>query len=652
MGNKLSELDVLRLRAGQEPSGQSRKALAQGLVQAALAAREEANVPAMHVLLQELRALAAAHGEQGVCDALGSALFQALCTHLYVGEAEDAYACLRELRGLFRQQGGTALLGELAEGVFELVSDRSLADDHMGVEELLGELQQLSQQYDALPVHKAFASALFNTQYDHFARGNTQPALVCLAGLRTLAGAYGAAEVRALLARGLYNAIYSYSLAGELPIAIAYVKELEALGSAHNDPVVRAALGSALFSMNNDALQAKNPLGTRYCLQELRQLVQQHNEAALRASLASTLLATYNAYSVAGDSLGMEQVMHELRLLAQEHAEPGVLEEFAKMLCNGLCATLEADACKVQREAQERVPGTELTVGLAMPPAMLTGHAGPQAAEKLLHELAALCHQHEEAPVAEQYAQGLAAALAGPCRQGQMPVATGLLQELRTLAGRFSTPVVQGCLAAGLVSMQACHLARQGHGRVVAGAGLAAMFPHALQKDVAMQAVPSLYAAQEANAGSARQALLPAEQDQAFSLLLEELRGLAHASQAPALQEELVKGLVNALAYVSNAGGTAPARQALLAEVRTLVTPASPQALHVLLGQGLYNAARSAHLEHSVREALALLQEAQSIVAPLRQFAPELADVYAGIVAEVAAIEGVYGELPQSTVLQ
>ncbi|WP_027188225.1 hypothetical protein [Desulfovibrio cuneatus] len=626
MAPKLTELDALRLRAQQHPCTQSREALAQGLVQAVLAAREKAHVPAVNALLQELRELAAAHGEQKAYEALGGALFQALCTHLYVGEAEIAQHCLQELRSLFQQQGGTALLLELAEGVFEMVSDRSLADDHMGVEELLDELQQLSQQYDNPKVHKALASGLFNAQYDHFARENTQPALACLAGLRALAKGRGTPEVRVLLARGLYNAIYSYSLAGETAIAIAYVKELEALATAHNDPEVRAALGSALFSINNDALQNRNPLGTRYCLQELRQLVQQHDEAALRASLASTLLATYNAYSIAGEALGMEQVMQELRGLAHKHAEPGVLEEFAKMLCNGLCATLEAE----KHSVQEPVHG----MTQALPRKMLTGHAGPQAAEALLHELAALCRKHNDAQVAAQYAHGLTAAMAGPCMQGYMAVAKGLLQELRVLAGRFPTPVVQGALAEGLVSMQACHLAQQGHGRVVAG----------------MTMLPQ--ASQTFSAGSAIHIVSPAEQDHGFFLLLEELRSLAQVCPTPALQEELVKGLVNGLAYVPKAGGTAPASGMLLKELRALATPACPQALQVLLGQGLYNAARTAHMEEAVREALALLQEAQAIVEPLRQFDAELMDVYGNIVAEIAAIEQVYGTLPQSTVLQ
>ena len=661
MAPKLTELDTLRLRAQQNPCAQSRHALAQGLVQAVLVAREETNVPAVVSLLHELRALAAAHGEQGVYEALGTALFQALCTHLYVGEADKAQDCLLELRGVFQQQGGTALLVELAEGVFEMVSDRSLADDHLGIEDLLGELQYLSQHYSIPQVHKAFASALFNTQYDHFARGNTQAALDCLAGLRTLAQACSEPEVRVLLARGLYNAIYSYSLAGEMAIAIAYVKELETLGSTHNDPQVRAALGSALFSMNNDALQQKNPLGTRYCLQELRQLVQEHDEAALRASLASTLLATYNAYSVAGDALGMEQVMPELRGIAQKHPEPGVLEEFAKMLCNGLCATLEAEQHKARGEEHHVVQdaelgslqGMELGTELDMVPKLLTGHAGPQAAEGLLHELATLCHQHNDADVAAQYSHGLAAAMAGPCRQAHLAAALDLLQELRVLARSFPTPAVQRALAEGLVSMQACHLARQGHGRVVAGTASTVFQTSCITPDgKGMQAGPSFHAAPTLAGAGAGQATSPAGQDHDFFGILEELRSIAHTNNAPALQEELIKGLVNALAYVPKAGGPCPARQALLEEVRTRVTPESPQAWQVLLGQGLYNAARSAHLEEAVREALALLQEAESIVEPLKLHEPELMDVYANIVAEIAAIEQVYGALPQSSVLQ
>ena len=665
MGSKLTELDTLRLRAQQNPCAQSRHALAQGLVQAVLVAREEVHVPAVVALLHELRALAAAHGEQGVYEALGTALFQALCTHLYVGEAEKAQECLLELRSVFQQQGGTALLVELAEGVFEMVSDRSLADDLLGVEELLGELQYLSQHYAIPQVHKAFASALFNTQYDHFARGNTQPALACLAGLRTLAQACSEPEVRVLLARGLYNAIYSNSLAGEMVIAIAYVKELEALGTTHNDPQVRAALGSALFSMNNDALQQKNPLGTRYCLQELRQLVQLHDEAALRASLASTLLATYNAYSVTGDALGMEQVMQELRGIAQKHPESGVLEEFAKMLCNGLCATLEAEQYKARGKQHSGVQGAELGtlegtveptlqgMALGMVPQLLTGHAGPQAAEGLLHELATLCHQHNDAQMAAQYGHGLTAAMAGPCMQGHLAAALELLQELRVLARRFPTPAVQRALAEGLVSMQACHLARQGHGRVVADTATTVFQTSSIiPSGKGMQGGPLFHAAPTLAGAGAEYATSPAGQDHDFFGVLEELRSLAHTNTAPAIQEELIKGLVNSLAYVPKAGGTGLARQALLEEVRTRVTPESPPAWQVLLGQGLYNAARSAHLEEAVREALALLQEAESIVEPLKRHEPELMDVYANIVAEISAIEQVYGALPKSSVLQ
>jgi hypothetical protein len=319
-------------------------------------AKAEGNLARRDALLDELRALAAAHPEDAaVCELLARGLYNTLSDAKAKGDLARRDALLDELRALAAAHTeDSAVRDPLGRSLFDTLNDAKAEHDLARRDALLDELRALAATHPAdAALRKQLTRGLFNTLSDAKAEGNLARRDALLDELRALAAAHPAdAVVREQLARGLFNTRNDTKAEHDLPRRDALLDELCALAKAHHeDAALREWLAKGLYNTRNDT-KAEHDLARRDALlDELRALAKAHSaDAAVREKLAMGLLNTLN-YAEAEDDLARRDALLEtLRALTKAHPEDAAVRQ---QLAMGLCNTMLGVADEGQPERWE-----------------------------------------------------------------------------------------------------------------------------------------------------------------------------------------------------------------------------------------------------------------------------------------------------------
>jgi hypothetical protein len=409
----LSSVDETLVRganqARSEALGAMAPLLAVGLYNALTAAEANHDMARRDALLDELRALAAAHpADAAVREPLARGLFNTLTYAKAEDDLAQRDALLDELRALAAAHLEDAAVREwLAMGLSNTLIDARAEDDLAQRDALLDELRAMAAAHPAdAAVREPLARGLFNTLTHAKAEGDLVRRDALLDELRALAAAHPEdTAVRGQLASGLYNTLNAAKAEDDLARRDALLQELRALAAAHPaDAAVREPLAMGLVNTLTHA-KAEGDLARRDALlDELRALAAAHPEDAAVRDLARGLFNTLTHAKAEDDLARRDALLDELRALAAAHPEDAAVRE---PLARGLFNTLtyaKADDDLAQRDA-------------------------------LLDELRALAAAHlEDAAVRENLAKGLAKTMIDASEEGQSDRWAELFEELRALA--------------------------------------------------------------------------------------------------------------------------------------------------------------------------------------------------------------------------
>ena len=312
--------------------------LATGLLNTLNHAKAEGDLRRRDALLDELRALAAAHADAAsVREQLAKGLYDTLNHAKAEDDLRRRDALLDELRALAAAHAEDAAVREqLAMGLFNTLNDAKAADDLRRRDALLDKLRALAAAHaEDAAVREQLAMGLFNTLVDAKAEDDLRRREALLDEVRALAAAHpDDAAMREPLAMGLFNTLVDAKAEDDLRRRDALLDELRALAATHaEDAAVPERLARGLFNTLNDAKAADDLRRRDALLDELRALTAAHaDDAAVREWLARGLFNTLNHAKAEDDLRRRDALLEELRLLVARYPAEPIFGEIAQFL--------------------------------------------------------------------------------------------------------------------------------------------------------------------------------------------------------------------------------------------------------------------------------------------------------------------------------
>lgn len=317
--------------------------LAMGVFNTLNQAKDEGDLAQRDALLEELRALAAAHDEATVQKLLAMGLSNTLNHAQDEGDLVRRDTLLEELRALATAHDEATVRESLALGLSNTLNHAKDEDNLARRDALLEELRALAAAHDDAAVQERLAQGLLNTLNHAKDKDNRARRDTLLGELRTLAAVHDDAVVRERLAQGLLDTLNHAKDEDDLAWRDTLLDELRALAAAHDETSVRERLAIGLFNTLSDAKDEENLVRRDALLEELRALASAHDEATVRGYLAMGLSNTLIDAKHEDDLARRDALLEELRALAVAYDEAAVLERLAKGLFNTMLHTKDED---------------------------------------------------------------------------------------------------------------------------------------------------------------------------------------------------------------------------------------------------------------------------------------------------------------------